>query len=65
MSSETEIRPFRVDMPDEAIANARRQTTPGPGGLIDKGTKGKRARPVPIIAEIRPLVVRRAGLHQR
>jgi integrase len=24
----------------------RRQTTPGPGGLIDKGTKGKRARRV-------------------
>ncbi len=36
--------------------NVRRQTTPGPGGLIDKGTKGKRARTVPIIAEIRPLV---------
>jgi integrase len=31
----------------------RRQTTPGPGGLIDKGTKGKRARKVPIIAEVR------------
>jgi integrase len=41
------------------IWNVRRQTTPGPGGLIDKGTKGKRARPVPIIAEIRPLVERR------
>jgi integrase len=41
------------------IWNVRRQTTPGPGGLIDKGTKGKRARPVPIIAEIRPLVARR------
>src|SRR2546421_8801715 len=24
---------------------------PGPGGLIDKGTKGKRARTVPIIVE--------------
>jgi integrase len=36
-----------------------RQTTPGPGGLIDKGTKGKRVRFVPIIAEIRPLVSRR------
>jgi integrase len=39
--------------------NVRRQTTPGPGGLIDKGTKGKRARMVPIIEEIRPLVERR------
>ncbi len=41
------------------IWNVRRQTTPGPGGLIDKGTKGKRARSVPIIKEIRPLVGRR------
>ncbi|SDG81599.1 Site-specific recombinase XerD [Pseudonocardia oroxyli] len=37
----------------------RRQTTPGPGGLIDKGTKGKRARVVPLIEEIRPMLVRR------
>jgi len=37
----------------------RRQTTTGPGGLIDKGTKGKRARTVPIIEEIRPLVAQR------
>jgi integrase len=37
----------------------RRQTTPGPGGLIDKGTKGKRARTVPLIEEVRPLVERR------
>ncbi|MFD8334705.1 tyrosine recombinase XerC [Streptomyces solisilvae] len=36
-----------------------RQSTPGPGGLIDKGTKGKRRRTVPIIPEIRPLVARR------
>jgi integrase len=41
------------------IWNVRRQTTPGPGGVIDKGTKGKRARVVPIIREIRPLVLRR------
>ena len=34
----------------------RRQTTPGPGGLIDKGTKGKRARTVPLIEEVRPMV---------
>jgi len=39
--------------------NVRRQTTNGPGGLIDKGTKGKRARKVPIIEEIRELVARR------
>lgn len=37
----------------------RRQTTPGPGGLIDKGTKGKRARTVPLIAEIRPVFAAR------
>jgi integrase len=37
----------------------RRQTTPGPGGLIDKGTKGKRARTVPLIEDVRELVERR------
>jgi integrase len=37
----------------------RRQTTPSPGGVMDKGTKGKRARLIPIIPEIRPLVDRR------
>lgn len=37
----------------------RRQTTPGPGGLKDKGTKGKRARRIPIIEELRPLVMKR------
>ncbi len=37
----------------------RRQTTPSPGGLIDKGTKGKRARAVPLIEEVRPLIERR------
>ena len=37
----------------------RRQTTPSPGGLIDKGTKGKRARTVPLIGEVRPLVSKR------
>jgi integrase len=36
-----------------------RQTTPGPGGLMDKGTKGKRRRTVPIIPEIRDLVTAR------
>jgi integrase len=34
----------------------RRQTTTAPGGLIDKGTKGKRARTVPIIEELRDMV---------
>ncbi|MFC4050058.1 tyrosine-type recombinase/integrase [Actinomadura syzygii] len=37
----------------------RRQTTPGPGGLVDKGTKGRRAQPVPLIEEIRPMVGQR------
>ena len=52
------IRRADID-PAKWIWRVRRQTTPGPGGLIDKGTKGKRARLVPIIAEIRPLVARR------
>jgi integrase len=37
----------------------RRQTTPAPGGLVDKGTKGKRARDVPLIPEIHELTLRR------
>lgn len=37
----------------------RRQTTTAPGGLVDKGTKGKRARIVPLIAELHELVARR------
>jgi integrase len=37
----------------------RRQTTPSPGGLADKGTKGKRARVVPLIVEVREMVQRR------
>jgi integrase len=41
---------------DDWTWNIRRQTTPGPGGLIDKGTKGKRARSVPLIEEVRELV---------
>lgn len=39
----------------------RRQTTPAPGGVIDKGTKGKRARTVPLIAEVRELVSNRVA----
>ncbi|WP_413966426.1 site-specific integrase [Actinacidiphila polyblastidii] len=37
----------------------RRQTTPSPGGLADKNTKGKTARRVPLIEEIRPMVAQR------
>ena len=44
---------------DTWMWTVRRQTTPGPGGLIDKGTKGKRARTVPIIEELREMVGRR------
>lgn len=44
---------------DEWSWTLRRQTTPGPGGLIDKGTKGKRAREVPLIEDIRELIERR------
>ncbi|MGH3342629.1 MAG: tyrosine-type recombinase/integrase [Carbonactinosporaceae bacterium] len=44
---------------DTWIWKVRRQTTSGPGGLIDKGTKGKRARDVPIIEEARVLVAAR------
>lgn len=39
----------------------RRQTTNAPGGLVDKGTKGKRARTVPLIEDIRELVQRRVA----
>ena len=37
----------------------RRQTTPSPGGLADKGTKGRRARDVPLIVELHDLIQRR------
>jgi len=43
----------------------RRQTTPSPGGLVDKNTKGKRAREVPLIDGIRDLVNRRIDLARR
>ncbi|MFB6396814.1 tyrosine recombinase XerC [Polymorphospora lycopeni] len=52
------VRAEDVDT-DTWMWTVRRQTTPGPGGLIDKGTKGKRARTVPLIEEIRPIVARR------
>lgn len=44
---------------NEWTSSVRRQTTTSPGGLIDKGTKGKRARTVPIIEEIQEMVGRR------
>lgn len=50
-----------IDMNDWTW-HVRRQTTPSPGGLMDKGTKGKRARTVPLIVEIRELVERRIRL---
>ncbi|GAA4992360.1 site-specific integrase [Yinghuangia aomiensis] len=46
---------------DSWIWDVCRQTTPSPGGLADKGTKGKRRRKVPIIPQIRPLVLRRVA----
>ncbi|WP_042430217.1 tyrosine-type recombinase/integrase [Streptacidiphilus anmyonensis] len=52
------VRACDID-PKTWIWDLCRQTTPGPGGLIDKGTKGKRRRKVPLIPEIRPLVERR------
>ncbi|MET7773775.1 site-specific integrase [Nocardia sp. NPDC005366] len=42
---------------DRWIWTLRRQTTPGPGGLKDKGTKGKRSRSIPLIDGIRPLIM--------
>ena len=36
-----------------------RQTTTNPGGLIDKDPKSKRGRYIPIMEEIRPMVLRR------
>ncbi|QIS19553.1 tyrosine-type recombinase/integrase [Nocardia terpenica] len=44
---------------DSWIWTIRRQTTPAPGGLKDKGTKGNRARYVPIIKELRPIITAR------
>lgn len=41
------------------VWTVRRQTTPSPGGLVDKGTKGKRARAVPLIPEIHELTQQR------
>ncbi|MFQ6398952.1 tyrosine-type recombinase/integrase [Nocardia sp. KC 131] len=40
----------------------RRQTTPSPGGMDDKGTKGNRARYVPLIEEVRELISERLDM---
>lgn len=50
---------------DEWTWTVRRQTTPSPGGLVDKGTKGKRARTVPLIEEIQELVQQRIAAVDR
>lgn len=50
---------------DTWIWTVRRQTTPSPGGLVDKATKGKRAREVPIIEDIRELVLQRIAAVDR
>ena len=47
---------------DEWIWTVRRQTTPSPGGLVHKNTKGKQAGEVPLIDPIRDLVKRRIDL---
>lgn len=47
------VRDIDTDM---WVWTVRRQTTPSPGGLADKGTKGKRARKVPLIGRVRDLV---------
>ncbi|WP_405497217.1 integrase [Nocardia sp. NBC_00511] len=44
---------------DQWVWTLRRQTTPGPGGMADKGTKGKRARSIPIIEDLRSRLARR------
>ncbi|MFG2500817.1 tyrosine-type recombinase/integrase [Streptomyces sp. NPDC048441] len=45
--------------PSTWLWTARRQTTPAPGGLTDKHTKGKRVRLIPIIEPLRTLITDR------
>ncbi|MFJ8476473.1 tyrosine-type recombinase/integrase [Kitasatospora sp. NPDC094011] len=52
------VRARDVDT-DKWLLTCRRQTTPAPGGLVDKHTKGRIARFIPIIEPLRPLVARR------
>ncbi len=68
-----EVSGWRVKDIDTAkwIWTVRRQTTPSPGelvegtaqtsggGLVDKGTKGRRVRVVPLIPQVRETVLRR------
>nr|WP_202432988.1 integrase [Streptomyces sp. SID7815] len=56
-----EISGCRVGDIDTArsIWTARRQSTPAPGGLTDEGTKGKRARRVPVVEGDPSLVAQR------
>lgn len=49
---------------DQWVWTLRRQTTRVPGGLTDRRTKGKRARTIPLIKEIRPLILRRINAAQ-
>ncbi|OKI03012.1 integrase [Streptomyces sp. CB02056] len=44
---------------DKWLLICRRQTTPAPGGLVDKHTKGRITRFIPIIEPLRPLIARR------
>ncbi|WP_329579403.1 tyrosine-type recombinase/integrase [Kitasatospora sp. NBC_01250] len=41
------------------LLTCRHQTTPAPGGLMDKHTKGGVARYIPIIEPLRPQIIRR------
>nr|WP_062394394.1 hypothetical protein [Pseudonocardia sp. AL041005-10] len=54
----SEVRVADIDT-GRWLWTVRRQTTPSPGGLVDKGTEGRRARFVPLIAEVRDLVQHR------
>ncbi|MDO3647745.1 tyrosine-type recombinase/integrase [Nocardia mangyaensis] len=65
-ASRIEVSGVRVkDIDTEQwIWNLRRQTSSGPGGMLDKGTKGKRARRVPIIEELRPMLLDRIQARQ-
>ncbi|WP_318209650.1 MULTISPECIES: hypothetical protein [unclassified Streptomyces] len=50
----TKVNPARVSGWQRQYQHVRRQTTPARGGLVDKATKGKRARKVPLIEDVRP-----------
>ncbi|WP_328714228.1 hypothetical protein [Nocardia salmonicida] len=48
---------------EQRVWNLRRQTSPGPGSMLDM-TKGERARRVPFIEEIRPMLLDRIRARQ-